>query len=472
MSAGPDLSLLSHEQKDALIHTLVAQVAALTARVAELEAKLGLPPKTPDNSSVPPSKGQKASEPSKPRPKANPHAGAHRPLHPNPTRERIVSAHVCQDCGADVSNVAQSAVQVYDRIEIPKVEPDVTRVTLRGGVCPCCARRFKAPAPEGLEPGSPFGPNLRALVIYLRSVQGIPMARLSDVLKDLFDLDISEGALVSILEAARRPFAAQTNLIKQRLLSGTALASDETGMRVGKANWWLWVFHHGDSAAFVAEASRSKAVVEKFLGDWRPDVWLSDRLGSQIGWARREHQFCLAHLIRDVQYVIDQGEATFAPGLKGLLKRACALGRRRDGLADSTLKTYLADLNRRLDRLLSLRPAHAAGRKLQETIKAIRGNLFVFMTNREIEATNNGSERALRPGAVYRKITNGFRSEWGPPSTQTCDPSSKLRDDAASAPSTQYASPSKVARSPSQRDNRKWDVSNYDNRAGARKHLL
>ena len=128
---------------------------------------------------------------------------------------------------------------------------------------------------------------------------------------------------------------------------------------------------------------------------------------------RPEHQFCLAHLIRDVQYVIDQGEATFAPGLKSLLKRACALGRRRDGLADSTLKTYLADLNRRLDRLLSLRPAHAAGRKLQETIKAIRGNLFVFMTNREIEATNNGSERALRPGAVYRKITNGFRSEWG-----------------------------------------------------------
>ena len=144
MSAGPDLSLLSHEQKDALIHTLVAQVAALTARVAELEAKLGLPPKTPDNSSVPPSKGQKASEPSKPRPKANPHAGAHRPLHPNPTRERIVSADVCQDCGADVSNVAQSAVQVYDRIEIPKVEPDVTRVTCEAAsarVAPDASRR-------------------------------------------------------------------------------------------------------------------------------------------------------------------------------------------------------------------------------------------------------------------------------------------------------------------------------------------
>src|SRR5271157_1834169 len=413
MAVRPDLSLLSHEQKDALITALMAQVAALTARIAELEAKLGLPPKMPDNSSLPPSKGQKASSPSKPKAKANPHAGAHRPLHPDPTRERIVSALVCQGCGADVSNAAQSAVQVYDRIEIPEVKPDVTRVTLKGGVCPCCARRFKATAPEGLEPGSPFGPNLRAFVIYLRSVQGIPMARLSDVLKDLFDLDISEGALVNILAAARKPFAAQTNLIKQRLLSGTALASDETGMRVGKANWWLWVFHHGDSAAFVAEARRSKAVVETFLGDWRPDVWLSDRLGSQTGWARRDHQFCLAHLIRDVQYVVDQGDGVFAPALKGLLKRACALGRRRADLADATLKSYLADLERRLDRLLRLAPIHPAGRKLQDTIKAVRGNLFVFMTNREIEATNNGSERALRPGAVYRKITNGFRSEWG-----------------------------------------------------------
>jgi transposase len=401
MSAGPDLSRLSHAQKDALIASLMAQVAALTARLAELEAKLGFPAKTPDNSSVPPSKGQKKSEPSTPKAKANPHAGAHRPLHPHPTTERIVSAFACQGCGFDVSGVAQSPCQSYDRIEIPEIKPDVTRVTLQGGVCPCCAKRFKARPPEGLEPGSPFGANLRAFVVYLRA------------LKDLFGLDISEGALVNILSAAREPVAAQTSLIKAHLLAGTALASDETGMRVGKANWWLWVFHHGDSAVFVADPHRTKAVVQTFLGPWRPDYWTSDRLGSQTGWAKRDHQFCLAHLIRDTQYVIDEGDAVFAPGLKGLLKRACAIGRRRDGLADSTLKIYLGDLNRRLDRLLALTPTAKAGRKLQQTIKAIRGNLFVFVTNRNIEATNNGSERALRPCAVYRKITNGFRSEWG-----------------------------------------------------------
>jgi transposase len=53
------------------------------------------------------------------------------------------------------------------------------------------------------------------------------------------------------------------------------------------------------------------------------------------------------------------------------------------------------------------------GRKIQKIIKKIRRHPFVFVTQREIEATNGGSATALRPRAVYRKITNGFRSEWG-----------------------------------------------------------
>jgi len=394
------------------IEALRATNALLVARVAELEAKLDQPPKTPDNSSLPPSKGQKASQPSAPKPKAKGRPGAHRALHPEPTRRHPVFACRCGACGADVREAPQSPRETYDRIEIPRIEPDVTQVTLYGGTCPGCLRRFKAEPPAGLEPGSPFGPNLRAFVIYLRSVHNIPLARLSEALRDLLGLEISEGALVNILHASREPFAKQTSLLKIKLLSATALASDETGVRVGKANWWLWVFHDGDTAMFVADPHRTKAVVETFLGEWRPDYWISDRLGSQKGFAKEGHQFCLAHLIRDVQYAIDEGDSVLGPGLQGLLKRACAIGRRRENLADSTLKAYEADLNRRLDRLLSLTPVHKAGRKLQQTFKEIRSHLFLFVTNRRLTATNNGSERALRPAAIYRKVTNGFRSEW------------------------------------------------------------
>jgi transposase len=131
-----------------------------------------------------------------------------------------------------------------------------------------------------------------------------------------------------------------------------------------------------------------------------------------MGWATREHQVCLAHLIRDVQYAVDNGDDVLGPPFQDLLKDACAIGRRRSDLADSTLQAYEAKLNRRLDRLMSLAPTAPAGHRLQKIIKKVRRHLLVFVTNREITATNNGSERALRPCAVYRKITNGFRSQW------------------------------------------------------------
>ncbi len=395
------------------IAVLTRQVEALTARVAELEARLEVPPKTPDNSSTPPSQGRKASQDAASKPKSKSHAGAHRPLHPNPTARRDSMATTCQHCGTDVSSVPQIICQAYDHIEIAEIKPDITRVTLSGGTCPCCAKRFKAPPPQGLEPGSPFGPNLRALVVYLRFTQGISFERLAKLLSDLLGLDISEGALVNMLEAARHPFAAQTSLIRARLLCGTAMESDETGLRVGKRNWWLWVFHHKHNAVFVVEPSRGKAVPMAFLGQHRPDFWVSDRYGAQLGWSAKENQVCLSHLIRDVQYAIDAGDSIFAPGLRHLLGRACRIGQRRQRLADATLKTYAARLEADLDHLMRRTPTQAAGVKLQRVIKKIRRHMFVFMTNRAIPPTNNGSERALRPCVTFRKITNGFRTEWG-----------------------------------------------------------
>ena len=87
----------------ARLEVLEAENAALRKENLELRVKLDLPPKTPDNSSTPPSQGHKASGAADAKPKAKPHAGAHRPLHPNPTRRRDVPASQCQHCRADVS---------------------------------------------------------------------------------------------------------------------------------------------------------------------------------------------------------------------------------------------------------------------------------------------------------------------------------------------------------------------------------
>ena len=175
----------------------------------------------------------------------------------------------------------------------------------------------------------------------------------------------------------------------------------------------MWVFHHGDDAVFVTTPSRAKSVVEEFLGDFRPDFWVSDRYGGQMGFAKIDHQVCLAHLIRDVQYAIDEGDCVLAPDLRHLLGRACRIGARRDRLSDTTLKAYAGKLEARLDAIIARQPTGAAGVKLQRMIKKTRPHLFVFVTNRALPATNNGSERALRPAVTFRKVTNGFRTDWG-----------------------------------------------------------
>ncbi|WP_264813489.1 IS66 family transposase, partial [Gluconacetobacter sacchari] len=66
-----------------------------------------------------------------------------------------------------------------------------------------------------------------------------------------------------------------------------------------------------------------------------------------------------------------------------------------------------------LTRLMRIPIAHPAGKVLLRQIKAWRNKFFVFLTNRDVPATNNISEREIRPSVVFRKVTNGFRSEWG-----------------------------------------------------------
>jgi transposase len=153
-------------------------------------------------------------------------------------------------------------------------------------------------------------------------------------------------------------------------------------------------------------------VVRALFGQLRPRVWISDSLGSQRGHADI-WQVCLAHLLRDVQYAIDCGDDGLSVAFKRLLLRAIAIGRRRDRLLDTTLAQYRADLDRRLDRVLALPRRGQAAEKLRRRIARDREHLFVFITDRDVPATNNVSERALRPSVIFRKVTNGFRSEWG-----------------------------------------------------------
>jgi transposase len=413
----PDLTRLTDAEKNALILALFAQLASAHEKIAALEARvneLTQPPKTPDNSSKPPSQGQKQDRatPDGECPPRKGRPGVGRTLHPNPDRVIDARLSACPKCEAAFPEASQTPQQVYERIELPPIKPDVTQVRLFGGRCACCGERVTAEAPPGLEPGSPFGQSIAAMVVYLHYAHAIGMERLATLMDELFGLSISEGAISNILARAREPLLAATAAIEKVVLASPVVCSDETSARVRGKNWWEWVFVATLAVLHVIKPSRGKAVVTALFGEIRPQVWVSDMLGSQRGhgvlW-----QVCLAHLLRDAKYAVECGDTAFSGPFRWLLLRAIAIGRRRETLKDTTLKQYLYDLDRRLDRIMAAVPIGEPGRKLRKRMLANRAHLFVFMTNRSVPYTNNVSERHLRPSLVFRKVTNGFRCEWG-----------------------------------------------------------
>jgi transposase len=81
---------------------------------------------------------------------------------------KIQQATVCSGCGAAVSEAEQQLQQVYERLELPPIQPIITRVERYGGKCSGCGVTYQAPVLVGLEPGSPFGRTLEVLITYLR----------------------------------------------------------------------------------------------------------------------------------------------------------------------------------------------------------------------------------------------------------------------------------------------------------------
>jgi transposase len=408
---------LFEQNKDLLNqnNSLLARIDELLARIAQLECGSGKPPKTPTNSSLPPSSGQKpnvagTSGRKKKCRKGRP--GVARELCPNPDVTRDFFAERC-DCGGKVPLKGQVLAHAYDHIEIPPIRPWTTRNNLYKGDCSCCGKTVTAKPPADMPSGSPFGPGIVALVTYLHGCQMVSYARLADMLESLFGLKISEGAIANMLSRAAGPFAECAEKIHETVRSSPVIASDETSARVKGKTHWQWTFVAPKAVAHVIAPTRGKIVPKEFLDGAKPKVWVSDRLAAQCNHADA-HQFCLAHLIRDAQYAIDAGDTIFAPVFKEFLKRACEIGRRRPNLADSTIKAYARTLERELDSLLELEPTNVDGRHLRDAIIVdARDKLLVFLTRRDVEPTNNGSERSLRPSVIFRRVTNGFRSDWG-----------------------------------------------------------
>ena len=211
---------------------VIALVRRLEARVAELEAELGRrggPPKTPRNSSTPPSKGFKRERAADKGTKRGPPFG-----HPGTSRQRAEPDWIvlcqpthCVGCGADLAGAPHERVGTSQVVELPPVQPVVLEAWRYAATCSACGATTSADSPAGFEPTRVFGPHLEALWTYFHEQHHVSYARLARLGQDLWQLPISQGALANALRRAAQRLRPQATRIGGR-------GAGEPGNRLGR----------------------------------------------------------------------------------------------------------------------------------------------------------------------------------------------------------------------------------------------
>jgi len=380
-----------------------------------IELLLGLqrPGKTSRTSSKPPSTDQKANrEGSRPGGGKPGHKGHARVLTETPDEQEDHRPDRCQHCGLPFgADVAEEVVGEYDEIDLPQVKPLVRRHRRMACRCTQCGKATKASVPSAAQ-GTPFGRRIHALALYLKTNQLFSYQRLQGVFRDLFGLDISQGALMNMFKRSAPIFAAKRDDALAALRRADVVACDETGMRIEGCNGYQWVFCAPEAVVHTAVFSRAAQVVRDTMAGHQPDVWISDRYSGQQGHGQH-HQTCLAHLDRKARFVEKHGSDLVGMRLKLWLDRAFDLARDIATLAATTVKNRRRKLLRDLDAILATATECELATELIGQVRRARDQLLTFCDfPGKVDATNNVSERALRPSVIQRKVTNGYRAKW------------------------------------------------------------
>jgi transposase len=410
----------SPEALVALIRRLEGQLATATARIAELEAELarrGGPPKTPQNSSTPPSKGWKRDRPAGEGAKRGPPFG-----HPGTSRRRATPDWVvlcqpshCAACGQDLAAAPQERMGTSQVVELPPVRPVVLEAWRYAATCPACGATTAAAYPAGFEPTRVFGPHLEALWPYLHEQHHVSYARLAAISRDLWRLVISQGALANALRRAALRLRPQAATIREQVRASPVLGSDETSARVNGRTRWQWVFQTPTASYHVIVPRRNGAVVQEFLGDAIPQTWVSDLWKPQLNAPAERHQICLTHQLRELQYVVDKEQSAWAQDCQALFRLAIHRAHQHDRgeLWGAAYTAAVRKIEADCDALLAIPVPGAEASRLWVRFREHRAHLFVFLYDPTVPPTNNASEQALRNSVVHRQVTGGFRSDWG-----------------------------------------------------------
>jgi transposase len=403
--------LAENTQLKAEVLSLETKVGQLTAQVEQLQAEVA-------RSAAPfrrrPEKKIPQDQHKKPGNKKG-HPGTHRPI-PEVIDESIdVPLSGCPNCQGELWGV-EAHVQYVE--EIPPTLPKTVKITTYVGQCVCCGEvRSTHPLQSGRGFGASavhLGPRALACLVLLNKQFGVTMRKTCRILNALWGLKLSPGGLSQALDRISDRVKSDYQKLFRNVRAGPAVYVDETSWWVGGPGYWLHTFANPKTTLYRVEKSRGSEVVNKTMKSYS-GVVITDCLNIYDAKmeAKRRHK-CIAHHLKAIKQALETPglkDRTYLEAWKALWQKVCAVMPTAKKWSRTQVEQYHQEISDEVDGLLNQRLWQKADKKIHFRLAKQREHLLTCLKYpKQVEATNNRAERALRPAVIARKLSCGNKT--------------------------------------------------------------
>lgn len=414
------------DAKDLLIEQLLAENTALKLTIKTLEEKITRLEKNSNNSSKPPSSDivkpkNTARKPKRRKRKRGGQLGHRKCSRPAFEPEEVDEVFEYEFNAKDAAGLQPlDEWRVVQQVHLPEKMYTVIEHRARKYLDPATGRIHIAPIPDEIRKGGLLGADMTAAIAFLKGGCHMSYTTIQQMFKEVFELDLSRGMLCKATQKVSQALHTPYQQLVERLPKEAHLGIDETGHHDDGKLHWTWCFQTPAYSVFHIDPSRGSGVLETILGDDFHGLIGADYWGAYRKYARLFNvrmQYCMAHLIREIRFLAEKRTKTLSGWGKQLLAWLKALFQTLHRREDYTAKGFtrrMAKIQHAFLRRMRRPPNHSQARQLAKRFKGKAAeDYFRFLTEPDVEPTNNSTERAIRHSVIDRRITQGTRGQAG-----------------------------------------------------------
>ncbi len=401
------------------LHELGPEAVALAMlstcqRIAELQGKGGRPsPSTPSGMVPVYAKPNKSKRRKKPGAKPG-HEGVRRERPTKIDERKSHRLEHCPHCEGPLQRCNRTRTRVIE--DIPEViDPVVTEHTIHRDYCPKCRKHVEPVVPDAM-PKATLGHQVIALTSWFHYGLGLTIAQVVDILNFQMQTELTPSGLVDAWRRLAEVLRVWYEQIGEQAKASAHLHADETGWRVNGQTHWLWCFTNDRNCYYLIDRSRGSPALQQFFTEEFEGVLITDFWSAYQSVCAEDRQYCLVHLLRELEKVDDHNDSAewqaFAKKLRRLLRDGIRLRKREDFAPDKD-RDRIDRLNKRLADLAASEHEDGDTRRLTKRLGRYAEYLFTFLDYDHVPFENNFAERQIRPAVILRKNSQSNRSDQG-----------------------------------------------------------